>query len=908
MNRVLLIVAAFSAPSLLILDSAVKGTVLLVAAAVVTLLLRRDSAATRHLVWLIAMVALLLVPALSALLPAWRALPEWLPMHANAAISTPAEAPSARPSALVIGEVAPGNVEAPGAATQRAGASPIEPHATYLTSRHTAQPAAEWSESWLSILPVAWVAGVGAIILRLLAARWLLWSTERQATVLSADGGPILSTVQAAALQLGIGRPICVMVHSGPTIPVVWGILHYRLLLPEAARQWSPEQLQSVLLHELAHLRRRDTLTQLLTQIVCALHWFNPLVWFAAWRLGVERERACDDLVLACGVRPSAYAGHLLDIVTRLAPARWTHACGLAIARKSSLEGRLIAVLSDGLNRRRVSTALAAIALTIAAGVAVPLAMLQAAGADAISAMQEQPQAQATEGAMLEPGGSDETTVASAQDHPQPKNKQGQALFKMWQHNVRANGDIPGGLMARLGDKVNEFISNNKNDAWGGPSAQKMAPLVPRFGAAPADHDWKPADVVSLLDDIAAVSTIPLEVTMSMSTGDTLLTGAPLPKELAKAPWGDAQLNGLRLAWLLEPRAAEYRLGTPLRSRILIHNSGKNPVAFRTRYWHQSAAHKARDASGAEIKVDSTFWTTRGRLQAYRLAPGEYIELIAAGIGVGTDRNDEDWQNTRVGSWIEAQVGDTVHFTPDAVPLADWNETSPENGEPGWWRDFVFRRLGRDLPLPAAAEERRRLLDRAVHDLFGAAPTAEETAAFVADREPNALDTLLRRLAQRPALTPFSGSLQSADTTFRVLPRDPDAAKRPRTAHNPGRYTLGDHIRLMVSRRPDGERVVNEASIHFYAQDPTKPAPGKPFAIKLPDGYGTWAAAWIRGGSVLWVQDKDSIRSIDFTNPAAVKETPATRDSVPPPVVDALRAVLEAPTTPPADAPVKRKR
>src|SRR6185312_5073295 len=151
------------------------------------------------------------------------------------------------------------------------------------------------------------------------------------------------------------------------TIPVVWGIFRYRLLLPAAARHWSTDQLRSVLLHELAHIKRRDMLAQLLAEIACALYWFNPLAWFAAWRLGVERERACDDLVLASGVRPSAYAEHLLDVVTALSPARWTQSCGLAMARKSSLEGRLIAVLSNKLNRRRVSLALAASAFAIAA-------------------------------------------------------------------------------------------------------------------------------------------------------------------------------------------------------------------------------------------------------------------------------------------------------------------------------------------------------------------------------------------------------------------------------------------------------------------------------------------------------------------------------------------------------------
>jgi hypothetical protein len=169
------------------------------------------------------------------------------------------------------------------------------------------------------------------------------------------------------------------MIHADKTLPVVWGIFRCRVLLPAAAPQWSGEQLRSVLLHELGHIQRRDTMAQLLAQIACALYWFNPLVWFAAWRLGVERERACDDLVLASGVRPSAYAGHLLEVVTGLSPARWMQSCGLAMARKSSLEGRLVAVLCENRNRRGASVAFATVALLLGACIAIPIAMLRAA-------------------------------------------------------------------------------------------------------------------------------------------------------------------------------------------------------------------------------------------------------------------------------------------------------------------------------------------------------------------------------------------------------------------------------------------------------------------------------------------------------------------------------------------------
>ena len=183
---------------------------------------------------------------------------------------------------------------------------------------------------------------------------------------------------EAACLQLGIRRPVTLLIHPEKTIPVVWGILRCRSVASAAARHWSGEQLQSVLLHELAHVRRRDTTAQLLAHVACALYWFNPLAWLAAWRLHVESERACDDLVLASGVRPSAYAGHLLDIVGSLSSARGAQSCGLAMARKSSLEGRLLAVLSENRNRRGLSVALAAITLAVTVGIAVPIAMLRA--------------------------------------------------------------------------------------------------------------------------------------------------------------------------------------------------------------------------------------------------------------------------------------------------------------------------------------------------------------------------------------------------------------------------------------------------------------------------------------------------------------------------------------------------
>src|SRR5437868_718806 len=102
MNRTILTIAGlFGASSLLsalLVDSAVKGTAFLVLACVAAVLLRRDSAAARHLVWLLALVAMLLVPVLSAVLPHWRVLPGWAGVSPGPAIAdTSAATSSAKP-------------------------------------------------------------------------------------------------------------------------------------------------------------------------------------------------------------------------------------------------------------------------------------------------------------------------------------------------------------------------------------------------------------------------------------------------------------------------------------------------------------------------------------------------------------------------------------------------------------------------------------------------------------------------------------------------------------------------------------------------------------------------------------------------------------------------------------------
>ncbi len=165
-------------------------------------------------------------------------------------------------------------------------------------------------------LPLAvWGAGCLVIMARLLPG----WMRLRQWRIESvrASNMRILAETRDAALDLGLHPVPEVRIAAFRTMPVVCGFWRGVVYLPEESLQWPAERLRIVLLHELAHLRRRDPGMQTLAWLACALHWFNPLVWVLhrAWLRG--RELATDALVLSTGVTPKGYAMHLVEIAER---------------------------------------------------------------------------------------------------------------------------------------------------------------------------------------------------------------------------------------------------------------------------------------------------------------------------------------------------------------------------------------------------------------------------------------------------------------------------------------------------------------------------------------------------------------------------------------------------------------
>jgi len=133
--------------------------------------------------------------------------------------------------------------------------------------------------------------------------------------------------------------------------PQAGGLLRPTILLPRQWEDWSEDQRFQVLIHELAHVKRGDCRTQALAHLACVLYWFHPLVWYAAHRMRVERERACDDQVLQAGSAASSYADHLLEIASTIGRFGRPAFGEVMMAHRSQISGRLLAILDP--DRRR---------------------------------------------------------------------------------------------------------------------------------------------------------------------------------------------------------------------------------------------------------------------------------------------------------------------------------------------------------------------------------------------------------------------------------------------------------------------------------------------------------------------------------------------------------------------------
>jgi TonB family protein len=320
------------------LDVALKATLLAGAALALAALLRTQSAAVRHWILTMGVVCVAALPLLTLVVPSW---------HIPVDTSAPPTAADNRVGAVV--------------------AVTIMPHGVAATEQPDARAATP--PSLVSRAPLfVWAAGAALSGLMLVVGLVRLRVIGRAATrVVDPRRLGVLDELARAG---GVRRPVALLQSADAALLVTWGVARPKIVLPLAARDWDDERWRIVLCHELAHIRRGDWLVQIFAHAVLALNWFNPILWLACRRLQRESEHACDDAVLGAGVDATDYASHLVELARTLTRHRAVLPAP-AMARPSTLEGRIAAMLNAHLDRRpltssaRVATAVALIAVTV---------------------------------------------------------------------------------------------------------------------------------------------------------------------------------------------------------------------------------------------------------------------------------------------------------------------------------------------------------------------------------------------------------------------------------------------------------------------------------------------------------------------------------------------------------------
>lgn len=287
-----------------LLDWTSRASVLIALAGVIAVLARRRSAATKNLIWRVALVAVVL-------LPLGRIEPK---------ISAPSPLPSASATVMSVFDKGLANPVAQKSRTSNAQDPPVS---------SDAEPNVDWS----AIFGGIYAAGALLLLLRWSAGHLRIRRMAHHALTLPQYDG----TVRRSST-------------SELAVPVTFGLLSPVILLPAESEDWPCERVEAALLHERAHIARRDWAWQCLVFAFNTIHWFNPLFWFMSSELERTSEAAADDEVLSAGLAPTTYAGELLRVAEA---ARQGFFAGAAMVGSNGVKGRLKRILADGIDRRR---------------------------------------------------------------------------------------------------------------------------------------------------------------------------------------------------------------------------------------------------------------------------------------------------------------------------------------------------------------------------------------------------------------------------------------------------------------------------------------------------------------------------------------------------------------------------
>jgi beta-lactamase regulating signal transducer with metallopeptidase domain len=569
----------------------------------------------------------------------------------------------------------------------------VPPSAETVSLNVPPEPAAEAIDWWryAPYLVGCYLGGTSLMLARLLVA--LCGGQRLRRRSEPVDDSAILAAFARQARALGLRFTPAIAFCRDVAVPTVVGVLRPMILLPlSAASGLTTEQIEVLLAHELAHIRRYDYLVNILQRLIEAVLFFHPAVWFVSRRIRIEREHCCDDLVLAVGGQRFAYAESLVrmaELSTGGQSPPYMAAAAVALGaadRPSQLRLRILRLVSGSTGEpvRLLRPAVFGLCVFLMLAVVACIRLTSSRTYDrAVDAM---PAGMVGTWFFENPMGDDEQMAVFADGR----------IVVLYSNGHRdetqyTDGRIELDEYANLKAKLLLLPDGRTLQTSG--RAQGIAKLWQRIDAVPKTELLRP-----LMEAPAAPAA------------------TPPPTQPADAPaWGEA-VDGLQAAVELVPAKEAYAYGEKIDVRFRVRNVSDRTIPIATATQRQDRA-EVRDDGGTIREVPAKWYSGWPRIVRHELKPGQEVTLESTGLGIVQEWQEMESPWRQTGVILKGKPGryairyllpfpDVRWERPDgtvSVPQpTDWQGTLKTG-----WRELTVK-------LPNDAAERRTAAAEAV--------------------------------------------------------------------------------------------------------------------------------------------------------------------------------------------------
>jgi beta-lactamase regulating signal transducer with metallopeptidase domain len=217
-------------------------------------------------------------------------------------------------------------------------------------------------DKWAVYLSGVWAVVAGCFLARIGVGLWRLRTLRK--SFVPVDFERLDAQVRETLWRAADGRQVSFCTSDHVQVPAAIGLIDPVVVIPTwMLDELSTDELKQILLHELAHLRRRDDWTNLAQQVVKALFFFHPAVWWIGKKISLEREMACDDAVISETARPRAYAECLQRMAEKTLVRRTLALAQAAFGRVRQTSMRVAQILDASRPREKVQPWKAALPL-----------------------------------------------------------------------------------------------------------------------------------------------------------------------------------------------------------------------------------------------------------------------------------------------------------------------------------------------------------------------------------------------------------------------------------------------------------------------------------------------------------------------------------------------------------------